>query len=137
MRRIAALTAFLVAIYAVGFAQSERVEMGWDGNSGYFEHRVSTSDHPLQYFLSVERQQEFLRAETDDCVDKAMCRDVTLEVSQTEIGALSGKKIVQIVYTFTAKPGNADENSGSLAQRPYWKAIVAETSPGGIERSSC
>lgn len=113
----------------MGFAQSERVEMGWDGNSGYFEHQTSTSDHPLQYFLSVERQHEFLRAETDDCADPSMCREVALKASLTEIGAWSGKKVFQIVYSFTPKTENADGNSGS-PPRPYWKAIIAETSLG-------
>ena len=74
--------ALLVVLCATGFAQRERIEMGWTGENGYFERRTPSSDHPLQYYLSAERQQEFLRAETDDCATKSVCDESKVEVSQ-------------------------------------------------------
>ncbi len=82
----------LVAVCASGFAQSERVEMGWTGTDGYFERRTPSGDHPLQYYLSTERQQEFLRAATDDCAVKSVCDEDKVESSQQEIGAPFGQK---------------------------------------------
>ena len=65
--------ALLVVLCATGFAQRERIEI---------ERRTPSSDHPLQCCLSAERQQEFLRAETDDCAPKSVCDESKVEVSQ-------------------------------------------------------
>ena len=120
----------LVAACATGFAQSERVEMGWTGESGYFERRTPSSDHPLQYYVSAERQQEFLRAETDDCAIKSVCDELKVEVSQQEIGELFGKKIIQIICALKTKAEDANDSSADQTVRSYWKSIITETLPG-------
>jgi hypothetical protein len=129
MRQIAVTAVFLVAICAPGFAQQKRVEMGWTDASGYFERRTPTSDHPLQYYLSAKRQQEFLRAATDNCAIESVCNDAKVELLQEEIGAPFGKRILQIVYTMKAEPGAVVDFFGNPSQS-YWKSIIAETLPG-------
>jgi hypothetical protein len=121
MWRIVVSAAFLVAFCASGFAQ-ERVEMGWTGEQGYFEHRTPTSDRPLQYYLSGQRKQEFLQAETDGCAVKSDCDEANVELSQGEVVAPSFPKILHVVYAL--KTGS---DAGS---RPYWKSIITETAPG-------
>jgi hypothetical protein len=128
MRQIAVTAALLVALCATGFAQSERIEMGWTGESGYFERRTPSSDHPLQYYVSAERRQEFLRAETDDCAIKPVCDELKVEVSQQEIGAPFGKKILQVLYVM--KTPDARDGSANQSPRPFWKSILAESLPG-------
>ena len=111
--------ALLLAFCAPGFAQ-ERVEIGWTGEQGYFEHRTPTSDHPLQYYFSAQRKQEFLQAETDGCAVKSACDDTNVELSQGEIATPPFPKMLQIVYALKTDTDN----------RPYWKSILAETAPG-------
>jgi len=130
MRQMAVVAAFLFSVWATGFAQSERVEMGWTGESGYFERRTPSSDHPLQYYVSAERQQEFLRAETDDCAIKSLCDELKVEVSQQEIGEPFGKKIIQIVCALKTKAGDGNDDSANQTVGSYWKSIIVETSPG-------
>lgn len=100
--------------------------MGWTGEEGYFERRTPTSEHPLQYYVSEKRQQEFLRAETDDCAVQSVCDELKVEVSQQEVAAPGGKKILQVVYAIKGA-------GGSAGNQPYWKSIVVET-PAGIYR---
>lgn len=113
------MAVLLGAFCAPGFAQ-ERVEMGWTGEQGYFEHRVSIGDHPLRYYLSSQRKQEFLQAETDGCADKSVCDEKNAELSQQQINAPAFGKMLQIVYALKTDTDN----------RPYWKSIVAETAHG-------
>jgi len=127
---MAVAVAFLFTVWATGFAQSERVEMGWTGENGYFERRTPSSDHPLQFYVSAERQQEFLRAETDNCATKSVCDELKVEVSQQEIGKPFGKKIIQITCALKTKAGDANDSSANQTVRSYWKSIIAETSPG-------
>ncbi len=127
MRQIAVVAVLMAAICALGFAQGYRVEMGWTGTDGYVERRAPSSDHPLQYYLAAQRQQEFLRAETDNCAVAPACSEAEVEVSQKEIGAPFGKKIFQIVYAMKTQPG---DSGGNPANRPYWKSIIAESSRG-------
>lgn len=120
MSRIAVAVAFFIVFSSMGFAQGDRVEMGWTGEQGYFEHRTTSSDRPLRYYLSVERKLEFLQAETDGCPVKSECNEMNVELSQQEIVAPSFPKMLQIVYALKTDTDN----------RPYWKSIIAETSPG-------
>ncbi len=130
MRRIALAAALLVAVCPTALAQSERIEMGWTGENGYFERRTPGSDHPLPYYISAERQQEFLRAETDDCASKSVCDELKVEVSQQEIGAPLGKEILQIIYALKTNTDDAAHQPAGQPPQPYWKSIVAETVPG-------
>lgn len=121
----------LVAVLALGvcvssLAQTYRIEMGWNGKIGNFERRTRSSEHPLQYYLSTLRQNEFLRAETDNCAFASVCRDLSVDLSDKQIGAPFGKKIFQIVYTLKTK----SEDGGNWSNRSYWKSIVAQSSPG-------
>ncbi len=123
MWRIVAVAAWLVTLCAAGFAQSVRVEMGWTGEQGYFEHRTPSSEHPLPYYLSEERQRQFLHAETDDCASQSLCDELHVGVSRQEIGAPGTNKIFQIVYAIK-------EPADGAGNQPYWKSIVVETSTG-------
>jgi hypothetical protein len=129
MRQIVVTAALLITVCATGFAQSERVEMGWTGESGYFERRTPSSDHPLQYYVSAERQREFLRAETDDCATKSACDELKVDVSQQEISEPFGKKIIQIICALKVKGQDADDRAANQTW-PYWKSIIVETLPG-------
>ena len=120
MSRRAGAVAFFIVFSAMGFAQGDRVEMGWTGEQGYFEQRTPTGDHPLQYYFSAQRKREFLEAETDGCPVKSECNEMNVELSQQEIVAPSFPKMLQIVYALKTDTDN----------RPYWKSIIAETSPG-------
>lgn len=130
MQQMVVTAVLLVTVWATGFAQSERVEMGWTGESGYFERRTPSGDHPLQYYVSAERGQEFLQAETDNCAIKSVCDELKVELSQEEIGASFGKRMLQIVYAMKTKADDAGERSANQTLRPYWKSIIVETLPG-------
>jgi len=122
---VTALLAFAMCIPQLA-TQTQRVEMGWTGDGGGSETRTQSSDHPLQYYFSTRWKMQFLRAETDNCAVKSMCDENHVEVSQKEIGAPFGKRIVQIVCTTRMSQEDVKENP----PRPYWKSIVVETAPG-------
>jgi hypothetical protein len=121
MRRNALLAAWLVTICAGASAQNHRTEMGWTDTHGYFERRTPNSEHPLQYYLSEARQQEFLHAETDDCAEPSLCNDLQVAVSSQEIGIPDGK-VFQIVFSIKTA-------ADSAGNQPYWKSIVVASSP--------
>ena len=123
VRHLATILA-LVAIYTSASAQEKRVEMGWSGENGYFSRQSASINRAFRSYISDVRQQEFLRAETDNCADVPACKEMKVEVSQEPLGAPFGKRIFQVNYTFVGEP-----LSKQMSQ-PYWKSIVIETSQG-------
>lgn len=123
MQRFAKI-ATLFMVCASAFAQQKRVELGWTGEKGYFERQTPGINRALRSYISDQRQQEFLRAETDNCADASACRELKVKVSREEVGSPSDKSIFQIVYTFAGAPGT------NQISPPYWKSIVIETRPG-------
>ena len=122
------ISALLIFISCVSALAQREVEMGWTGENGYFEHQTASSERPLKYYLSPERRQEFLRAETRNCA--LPCDDSKVQISQKEIGAPFGKRIIQIVYANNQSTENLDSTSSDKPAVSYWKSIVAETRPG-------
>jgi hypothetical protein len=116
--------AIIVTICASAFAQQKRVEIGWTGEKGYFERHTPGVNRAFRFYISDQRQQEFLRAETDNCADASACKELKVKVSREEIGSPFDKSIFQIVYTFAGKPWT------NQISQPYWKSIVIETRPG-------
>jgi hypothetical protein len=100
--------------------------MGWTGDSGYFERQTPSTEQALGFYISDQRQQEFLQSQTDNCTDVSACKGMKVKVSQEELGSPFDKSIIQIVYTIAGLTLN-DRMSQS---QPYWKSIVIETRPG-------
>lgn len=122
MRQFAKM-AIMVTISASAFAQQKRIEMRWTGEDGYFERQTPSVDRAFSFYVSDQRQQEFLQAAADNCTD-ASCNGLKVKVSQEEVGSSFGKPVFQIVYTLAGAPG---QNQPS---QPYWKSLVIETQPG-------
>ena len=118
--------AILVAISSSALAQEKRVEMGWTEENGYFERQGPSVERSFDFYISDQRPQELLRAETDNCADASGCKELKVRVAQQEVGSPFGKRIVQIVYTSAGEPGQ-DKMS---QPQTYWKSIVIETRPG-------
>jgi hypothetical protein len=123
MRQFAKI-AMIVTIYTSACAQQKRIEMGWTGEKGYSERQTPSINQAFRFYVSDRRQQEFLRAETDNCADASACKELKVKVSQEELGSPFGKDIFQIVYTFAGEPWT------NQMSQPYWKSIVIETGPG-------
>ncbi len=121
---ITKMATMIAAISTPAFAQQTRVEMGWTGENGYFERQSPSAERAFSFYTSDERQQDFLRAEADYCIDASACGNQKVKVSREDLGSLSGKSIVQIVYAVESQ-----KNPTSQSQ-PYWKSIVIETRPG-------
>ena len=126
LRKIGLVTVLALCVCVSSLAQTYRIEMGWNGEIGNFEQRTRSRELPLQYYLSLRRQNDFLRAETDNCAFESVCKGLSVDVSDQEIGAPFGKKIFQIVYTLKTNSEDGDRSSN----RSYWKSIVAQSSPG-------
>lgn len=125
MRQIARI-AILASACTSAFAQHDRIEMGWTGENGYFERDTPSTERAFRYYISDQRQHEFLRAETDNCGDPSSCKDQKVKVSREELGSAFDKNIVQIVFTLAGTPGN----DGKSEPHPFWKSILIETRPG-------
>ena len=121
---VAKMAMMIVAISTSAFAQQTRVEMGWTGENGYFERQTPSPERAFSFYTSDERQQEFLRAEAEYCNDTLGCSNRKVKVSREDLGSLSGKSILQIVYAVES------QNNPTSQSQPYWKSIVIETRPG-------
>ena len=124
MRRYVRIAIVVIAISTTSFAQRKRVEMGWSGENGYFERQSPSAERAFSFYTSVERQEEFLRAEADYCTDAAACEKRKVKVSREDVGSLSDTRIFQIVYALES------QNSPDSQPQPYWKSILIETRPG-------
>jgi hypothetical protein len=97
--------------------------MGWTGESGYVERQTPSIERALPFYISDQRQQEFLRAVTDNCADASACKEMKVQISKAELGSSFEKSIIQIVFTIVGESQN-DQS------QPYWKSIVIESRPG-------
>jgi hypothetical protein len=123
-RLLASLAIITVATATTTFAQQQRVEMGWTGEEGYYEHQSPSVERPLSFYTSDQRQQEFLQAVVEQCLAEPACSKFKVKVSKEEIGSVSDKTILQLLYTV-----EPEKNPTSITQ-PYWKSILIETHPG-------
>jgi hypothetical protein len=122
MQQFARMAMMIVAISTSAFAQQKRIEMGWSGENGYFERQSPSAERPFSFYTSDERQQEFLRAEADNCTDASACSKLTVKVSRADLGSIFDRSIFQIVYSL--------ESQRNPVSQSYWKSLVIETSHG-------
>ena len=146
-RILIAVVLFLLSTRPV-YAQWERIEVYWTGESGV--HRTVSrqgSTHPLQFYLSPSADRDpsnslCLGCPLDSGGQTIKLEDFDVEKSQRVLGQPFGKRIIEIVLTFrassvmqkinreeAARQHSSGDTSPAAWDKPLaeWKSIVMQS----------